>query len=80
MFVSVNIYANLRYYLPESEKSIKEKEWEVPDGATVGFVLEKLKLPKEIRITVLVNNNSVNQKAVLKEGDILHLLPQMVGG
>ncbi len=80
MLITVNIYAHLRYYLPEPEKSIKEKEWEVPDGATVGFVLEKLKLPKEIRITVLVNNNSVNQKAVLQEGDIVHLLPQMVGG
>jgi molybdopterin converting factor small subunit len=80
MLVSVNIYANLRYYIPEPEKSIKEKEWEVPDGATVGFVLEKLKLPNEIRITVLVNNSSVGQKAVLKEGDVIHLLPQMTGG
>lgn len=80
MLINVNLYANLRYYLPEPEKSVKEKEWDVPDGATVGFVLEKLKLPKEIRITVLVNNNSVDQKTVLKEGDIVHLLPQMVGG
>jgi molybdopterin converting factor small subunit len=80
MLVSVNIYANRRYYLPEPEKSIEEKEWEVPEGATVGFVLEKLKLPKEIRITVLVNNSSVGQKAVLKEGDVIHLLPQMTGG
>lgn len=80
MLITVNIYANLRYYLPEPEKSIKEKEWEVPDGATAGFVLEKLRLPKEIRVTLLVNNNSVDPKAVLKEGDIIHLLPQMVGG
>jgi molybdopterin converting factor small subunit len=80
MLISVNIYANLRYYLPEPEKSIKEKEWEVPDGATVGFVLEKLKLPKDIRITVLINNSSASQKAVLKEGDIIHILPQMAGG
>ena len=80
MLIIVNIYANLRYYLPEPEKSIKEKKWEVPDGATVGFVLEKLKLPKDIRITVLVNNSSVGQKAVLKEGDIIHIIPQMAGG
>jgi sulfur carrier protein ThiS len=65
MLVTVNIYANLRYYLPDPEKSMTEKEWEVPDGATVRFVLQKLKLPKDIRIMVLVNNNSVNQKAVL---------------
>jgi molybdopterin converting factor small subunit len=52
----------------------------MPEGATVRQVLEKLRLPKEVRVTVLVNNNSVDQNAVLKEGDILHILPQMVGG
>ena len=80
MHITVNIYANLRYYLPEPQKSLQEKEWDVPEGASVGFVLEKLGLPKEIRITILLNNNSVNQKAVLTEGDVLHILPQMTGG
>jgi len=80
MHVTVNIYAYLRYYLPASEKLIQEKEWEVPTSATVSLVLERLKLPKEVRVTVLVNNNSVDQKAILKEGDIVHILPQMVGG
>lgn len=80
MLITVNIYAYLRYYLPESHKSIEDKKWEVPAGSNVGFVLEKLKLPKEIRITVLVNNNSVGQTAVLKEGDVVHILPQMAGG
>jgi molybdopterin converting factor small subunit len=80
MNITVNIYAYLRYYLPASQKSTLEKEWNMPEGATVGHVLEKLRLPKEIRVTVLVNNNSVDLKAVLKDGDILHILPQMVGG
>ena len=80
MLITVNIYAYLRYYLPEPQKTIKDKEWDVPEGASVGFVLEKLKLPKEIRITVLLNNSRVNQKAVLKEGDVVHILPQMAGG
>jgi len=47
---------------------------------TVGQVLEKLQLPKEVRVTVLVNNNSVDQMAILKEGDIIHILPQLSGG
>ena len=59
---------------------VQEKEWDVPEGASVGFVFEKLKLPKEIRITVLVNNKSVDQKTVLKDGDVVHILPQMAGG
>ena len=80
MHVNVNIYAYLRHYLPNRDELFQEKEWNMPEGATVRQVLEKLRLPKEVRVTVLVNNNSVDQNAVLKEGDILHILPQMVGG
>ena len=80
MHVTVNIYAYLRYYVPASETLFKEKDWEVPQDATVNQVLEKLKLPKDVRVSVLVNNNRVDQKAILKEGDIIHILPQMAGG
>ncbi len=80
MRITVNIYAYLRYYLPEPEKTMQEKEWEMPEGAAVKNVLERLRLPKEVRVTVLLNNNSVDTKALLKEGDIVHILPQMVGG
>jgi len=80
MKVTVNIYAYLRYYLPEPEKSMQEKVWDLPEGAMVKNVLDRLRLPKEVRVTVLVNSNSVDLKALLKEGDIVHILPQMVGG
>jgi molybdopterin converting factor small subunit len=80
MRITVNIYAYLRYYLPSRQKSGLVKEWEMPEGATVRDVLLELQLPKEVRVTVLVNNNSVDQKTVLKDGDVLHILPQMVGG
>ena len=80
MRITVHIYAYLRSYLPAGEKSVLQKEWEMPEGATIKQALEKLKLPKEVRITVLVNNNSVDQATVLKEGDVIHVLPQMGGG
>jgi sulfur carrier protein ThiS len=80
MHITVYIYAYLRYYLPAQEKSVLKKEWEMPESATIKQVLEKLKLPKEVRVTVLVNNNSVDQMTVLKERDIIHILPQMGGG
>jgi len=80
MKVTVNIYAYLRYYLPEPEKNMQEKVWDLPEGAMVKNVLDRLRLPKEVRVTVLVNSNSVDLKALLKEGDIVHILPQMVGG
>jgi len=80
MRINVHLYAYLRYYLPGQEKLFQEKEWNVPEGATVAEVMERLKLPKEVRIMVLLNNNSVDAKAVLKEGDVVHILPMMMGG
>ena len=80
MHITVNIYSYLRYYLRDAEKFFQEKEWDVPEGSTIRHVVEKLKLPVEIRVTVLLNSNSVDQTMSLKEGDIIHILPQMVGG
>jgi molybdopterin converting factor small subunit len=80
MHVTVNIYSYLRRYLKDAEELMRDKSWALPQNATVGQVVDKLKLPKEIRVTVLVNNHSVDQKALLKEGDIIHILPQMFGG
>ena len=81
MKITVHIYAYLRHYLPALEKSpTMKKEWELPDRATVRQVLDRLKFPGEVRVTVLVNNNGVDKMTVLKEGDVIHILPQMGGG
>ncbi len=80
MRITVNIYAHLRHHLRHAEDSIRLTTWEVPDATTTAQVLKKLNLPKEVNVTVLVNNNSVHQEAILKEGDIVHILPQMGGG
>ncbi len=80
MHISVHIYSHLRHYLPHSEKMVLNKEWEMPDGATILQVLERLQLPRETRVTVLLNDSSVDAKAILKDGDIIHILPQMRGG
>jgi sulfur carrier protein ThiS len=80
MRIIVNIYAYLRYYLPDLDKFAREREWEVPDGIQVDYILKELKLPGEIRVIILLNNNCVAETAALKEGDIVHILPQVVGG
>jgi len=80
MRITVHIYSYLRYYMPNAEKYFRDKTWDVPEGSTIENVVEKLKLPKEIRVSVLLNNNSVNIMTSLKEGDVVHILPQMVGG
>jgi hypothetical protein len=49
MRITVHIYAYLRYYLPAGEKSVLQKEWEMPEGATIKQALEKLNLPQEVQ-------------------------------
>lgn len=80
MHITVHIYSYLRQYLPLSEKANLKKEWDLPEGATVQQSLERLKLPEEVRVLVLVNSNSVDKSTVLKEGDVVHILPLMGGG
>ncbi len=80
MRVTVNIYSYLRSYIQDADKLMREKAWEIPQNATAGHIVERLKLPKEVRVTILINSNSVDQKAILKEGDVIHILPQMGGG
>jgi sulfur carrier protein ThiS len=80
MHISVHLYSQLRFYLPAGEKFLKEKEWELPEGSTIKSVVDRLKLPNQVLVTVLLNNNSTAQSASLKEGDVLHILPMMGGG
>lgn len=80
MHITVHIYASLRCHVQAAEQLSLQKEWDVPQNAAVSQILDRLKLPKDIHVTVLINNRSVASKATLEEGDIVHVLPQMGGG
>ena len=79
MMIKVKIYAYLRYYLPAPNPFTQNEEWNMPEGITIGQVLKKLNLPKEMRFTVLLNGHTHDEKTILNEGDIVHILPQMAG-
>jgi molybdopterin converting factor small subunit len=80
MIIRVKIYASLRYYLPDPDPFTQSEEWDIPVKTTIGQVLEKLNLPKEMHVNVLLNGKTPDEKAALNEGDIVHILPQMAGG
>jgi|WetSurMetagenome_2_1015567.scaffolds.fasta_scaffold553103_2 molybdopterin converting factor small subunit len=80
MRIAVHIYASLRPHLTAAGRSIWQKEWELPEEASVGDVVSRLKLPKEIQITVFVNSSNADERKALREGDVIHVLPQMSGG
>jgi molybdopterin converting factor small subunit len=80
MQITVHLYSYLRYYMPNEGKLFQEKTWDLPEGSAITHVIEKLNLPGEIRVSVLLNNNRADSTTPLKEGDVVHILPQMAGG
>jgi molybdopterin converting factor small subunit len=80
MILRVKIYSYLRYDLPNPDKFTQNEEWDMPERTTIGQVLEKLNLHKEMRVNVLLNDNTPDEKTASNEGDIVHILPQMAGG
>ncbi len=80
MRIAVHIYPSLRRYLPERERISRTKEWEMPEGADVRQLIDRLHLPEQIRVTVLVNDSSVDPATGLRPGDVVRVLPQMGGG
>jgi sulfur carrier protein ThiS len=66
--------------MPLSDDRLDEDSWHVPEGATIGEVLQILKIPVKHAKIFMVNGIRVDQGKVLNEGDILHILPTIIGG
>lgn len=80
MVIEVKVYAYLRHYVSVSEKLIQGDKWDIPEGTSVGQLLEILNFPPQLGIVLLVNRVVVNRDRILKEGDILNVLPILAGG
>ena len=80
MRVTVHIYPSLRRHLPGRERTSRTREWEMPEGADVRQLIDRLHLPEQVRVTVLVNDRSVDPATGLRPDDGVLILPQMGGG
>jgi sulfur carrier protein ThiS len=80
MVIEVKVYEYLRHYVSVSEKLIQGDKWNIPEGTSVGQLLETLNFPPQLGIVLLVNSVVVNRDRILKEGDILNVLPLLAGG
>ena len=74
MEITVKLYSVLQI------KRFQEKQISYPDGSTVDDVVRALKLPAEHVDILLVNGVHVPPDQVLKEGDVLSVLPMVEGG
>ena len=77
--VKVKLFATLRRYYPEL--GIGEGiEVELPDGATVGQLVNRLGLPADHVRVVFVNGISRDESHPLSDGDEVGMFPPVGGG
>jgi molybdopterin converting factor small subunit len=80
MLVEIKVFSSLRHYVPPSEKHLEGDKWDIPEEATVAQVLEMLNLPeKEVKV-LLINGRHGDMERILKEGDVFHVFPPIMGG
>lgn len=80
MIIKIKAVSILRQYMPLSDNRLDEDSWHVPEGATIGEVLQFLNIPVKQAKIFMVNGIRVDKGKVLNEGDILHILPSIIGG
>ena len=80
MIIEVKLYLSLLRYVPQSERRLEGNKWKVPEGSTVGQVLEMLNLPEEETKILLINGRYAYKGRILNEGDILQVVPPLAGG
>jgi sulfur carrier protein ThiS len=83
MHITIKLYAMLSRYLPPgAERNVGQLE--VPENASVGSVIEQLRLPKELVHLVLVNGVYVRPEqqgtTLLNDSDSLAIWPPVAGG
>jgi molybdopterin converting factor small subunit len=79
MQVKVALFAHLSSFQPDGEAGRKPRVFDLPEGTTVGAVIESLGLPDEPRV-LFVNGRHAEESTSLVEGDRLAIFPPVAGG
>jgi molybdopterin converting factor small subunit len=77
--VEVRLFATLVTFLPPHSRD-GAAVLEVPDGATVRDVTQRLGIPADLARVVLVNGRDVGVEAPLAAEDIVTIFPPLAGG
>jgi molybdopterin synthase sulfur carrier subunit len=79
MEVEVHLFANLADYRPPGAPAGPVRV-ELPAGATLHDLLRRLRIPAEVPRLLLVNGQDVEPTVRLSGGDVVSVLPPLVGG
>lgn len=84
MRITLKLFASLASYLPPNKKNGIEADIVVPEGSTIGEMIELFKIPSKSAHLVMVNGVYINPDQrlsyVLKESDALAICPPVAGG
>lgn len=75
----MSLFATLAVHLPTPNTG-NSVLLEVPDGTTVGEVLQSLAIPPDVECLRVVNGKDAEPEQPLNEGDILSIFPPLAGG
>ncbi len=79
MKVEVSLSATLAAHLPAARPG-DSAILEMPDGTTVGQVIDSLKIPPGLDCLRVVNGLDAQPEQTLKDGDVLSIFPPLAGG
>jgi molybdopterin converting factor small subunit len=79
MKVQVELYATLSKFLPPGAEGRKVTV-DLPEGASVGDLLKRLRIPDGMAALLLVNGTHQPPETVLKGGETLAMFPPLAGG
>ena len=77
MRITVELRGYLDQYAPGEDATFP---YEMPEGATVREVLERLQITDELAAAVIVGGEATGTEQALSEGDRLTLIPPLAGG
>jgi molybdopterin synthase sulfur carrier subunit len=77
--VEVQLFATLSSYRPDGAAG-DGTTLDVPEGTTVGEVIEALRIPPEVDCLRVVNGRDAEPGQRLVDGDVLSLFPPLAGG
>jgi molybdopterin converting factor small subunit len=77
--VHVRVFATLRQYYPDLGLG-ETMAVEFPEGGTVGRLIRRLELPRDLVKIIFVNHVIRGDKHMLQEGDEVGIFPPVAGG
>ena len=82
--ITVKLFASLMSHLPVNSTKSHGFDYKIDETTTVGFLIDDLKLPRDVIHIVLLNgvylDAETRDATPLREGDTLGFWPPVAGG